>query len=318
MLGQASSARNRSTSAGLFRASCGLLEQPAGDVKRAAIRSSFRSGEGAGSARPAPCCRRDISGHNARSASSRTRHGSAPVAERIATEIYDAIHDTDATKGDVDHLRTDLNADITAGRSAGGAAPAPLVTASKAIVCGYRAAARRGGGSRYQFSGRNYQAGASGSAYLSEWREASLPRLFQNVDSAYRPRSAPPSERGFLWAQQQASRWNDGRTNATTERRTEESIAAPFPVRPAGAPVDRAHLAAGREGRVERPPRDVLAQGRRRPGRDADRRPNLPGAPGRGAIGIDGRVLSCAHRQERPPSAGWAAAAIGVRTAGRL
>jgi len=37
-----------------------------------------------------------------------------PAAERIATEIFDAIHDNVATKGDVQAARTELKADIAA------------------------------------------------------------------------------------------------------------------------------------------------------------------------------------------------------------
>jgi hypothetical protein len=40
-----------------------------------------------------------------------------PAAERIATEIFDAIHDNVATKGDLQAARTDLKADIAAVRT---------------------------------------------------------------------------------------------------------------------------------------------------------------------------------------------------------
>jgi hypothetical protein len=39
------------------------------------------------------------------------------AAERIATEIFDAIHDNVATKGDVAAVRADLKADIAAVRA---------------------------------------------------------------------------------------------------------------------------------------------------------------------------------------------------------
>ncbi|HWB49610.1 MAG TPA: hypothetical protein VG651_10910 [Stellaceae bacterium] len=35
-----------------------------------------------------------------------------PAAERIATEIYDAIHDNVATKSDLQAVRTELKADL--------------------------------------------------------------------------------------------------------------------------------------------------------------------------------------------------------------
>jgi hypothetical protein len=41
----------------------------------------------------------------------------SPAAERIATEIYDAIHDNVATKTDVAALQADIKADIAAVRS---------------------------------------------------------------------------------------------------------------------------------------------------------------------------------------------------------
>ncbi len=37
-----------------------------------------------------------------------------PAAERIATEIFDAIHESVATKGDLQAARTELKADIAA------------------------------------------------------------------------------------------------------------------------------------------------------------------------------------------------------------
>ena len=40
-----------------------------------------------------------------------------PVAERIATEIFDAIHDSVATKADLQLLRTELTAEISAART---------------------------------------------------------------------------------------------------------------------------------------------------------------------------------------------------------
>jgi hypothetical protein len=40
-----------------------------------------------------------------------------PAAERIATEILDAIHDNVATKGDLQAVRTELKADIAAVRA---------------------------------------------------------------------------------------------------------------------------------------------------------------------------------------------------------
>lgn len=41
----------------------------------------------------------------------------SPVAERIATEIYDAIHGNVATKTDLAAAQTDIKADIAAVRS---------------------------------------------------------------------------------------------------------------------------------------------------------------------------------------------------------
>jgi hypothetical protein len=39
------------------------------------------------------------------------------AAERIATEVYDAIHDNVATKNDLEHVETALRADIAQVRS---------------------------------------------------------------------------------------------------------------------------------------------------------------------------------------------------------
>jgi hypothetical protein len=48
------------------------------------------------------------------------------VAERVATEIYDAIHENVATKGDINGLRAELKAEINALRSAMNALRAEL------------------------------------------------------------------------------------------------------------------------------------------------------------------------------------------------